>query len=188
VQIDGGAVWVVGDTGVLRIDPGRNAAGRFVSITDATGEAPHGAEVAGGSAWAFMLDGRVRRFDVISGRGAGMLRLRRPPGSTLFGGHPGPLTMIGTKRVAAVDPATGRLLWQTTLEGDSRWWTAADGALWMYVARQPVARDRLVELDARSGRRLGQVQLPESGVIGMATVGRDIWVATPTGKIVVVRR
>jgi PQQ-like domain len=159
-----------------------------VSITDATGEAPHGAAVAGGSAWAFMLDGRLRRFDVLSGHSAGTLRLRRPPGSALFGGHPGPLTMIGTKRVAAVDPATGRLLWQTTLEGDSRWWTAADGALWMYVARQPVARDRLVELDARSGRRRGQAQLPESGVIGMATVGREIWVATPAGKIVVVRR
>jgi hypothetical protein len=188
VQIDRDAVWIIGDTGVLRIDPGRNAPGRFVSVTDATGEAPHGTAMVGGSAWAFMLDGRIRRFDAKSGRIAGTLRVRRPRGSNLFGGHPGPLTIIGTKRVVALDPATARLLWRTTLEGDARWWTFADGVLWMYVARHALAPDRLVGLDGRSGRRVGQVQLPESDVIGMATVGREIWVAMPAGKIVVVRR
>jgi sugar lactone lactonase YvrE len=188
VQIDGGAVWVVGDTGVLRIDSRHNAAGRFVPVTDARGEAPHGTAVAAGSAWAFMLDGRILRFDASSGRTAGTLRVRRPPGSGLFRGHPGTLTMIGTKQVAALDPESAQLLWQTTLEGDARWWTAADGGLWMYVARQPLARDRLVGLGARSGRRLSRVQLPESNVTGMATVGRDDWIATSTGKLVVVRR
>jgi hypothetical protein len=37
-------------------------------------------------------------------------------------------------------------------------------------------------------RRLSQVQLPESDVTGMATVGLDIWIATSAGKLVVVRR
>jgi hypothetical protein len=188
VQIDGGAVWVVGDTGVLRIDSRHNAAGRFVPVTDARGEAPHGTAVAAGSAWAFMLDGRILRFDASSGRTAGTLRVRRPPGSGLFRGHPGTLTMIGTKQVAALDPEKRPVALADHARGRRPLVDRRRRGLWMYVARQPLARDRLVGLGARSGRRLSRVQLPESNVTGMATVGRDDWIATSTGKLVVVRR
>ena len=59
--------------------------------------------------------------------------------------------------------------------------------LWAQVSNDSAAPDQLVRLDAGSGRRLGHVDLPEPGVTGIARVGREVWVATPGGRIVVVR-
>ena len=46
----------------------------------------------------------------------------------------------------------------------------------------------LVRRDAGSGRRTAELQLPEPGAVGIADVGRELWIATPTGQIIIVRR
>jgi PQQ-like domain len=188
VQIDGDAVWVVGVHGALRIDARRNAAERFVSLTRETGGGSRGTVAVGGSVWAMTENGRLLRFDGRSGRAAGVARASAPSDSYPYLGHPGMLMLVGTKQLVRLDPATGRTLWQTALEGVSWSLTGDGGTLWAHAARQPNAPDRLVRLDARTGRRLGYVDLPTTAdVAGIATVGAEVWVAAPAGKIVVVR-
>jgi PQQ-like domain len=183
LQIDQGVVWVVGATGALRIDPRRNVADRFVPL----GESARGAVTDGDGVWVLALDGRLRRLDALSGRAAGKARVHTTADSHLFGGPPGTLTVIGGEEIALLDRPSGRTLWRKTLDGEIRYSIADDDVLWTVVSRAPAEPDRLVRLDADSGRRRGQVALPEPGVTGMAKVGRDVWVATPGGKIVVVR-
>jgi hypothetical protein len=188
LQIDRGVVWVVGVAGALRIDPNRNAADRFVDLTDETGGETRGAVTEGNSVWVLTLDGRLRQFDAVTGRAVGEARVRAQADSYLSWGPPGTLTLIGTDEIALLERATGRRLWATTLSGEIRYWTSDDDVLWVgHVSRAPGGRDRLSRLDAESGQRRGQIALPEPGIAGIAKVGRDIWVATPGGKIVVVR-
>ena len=183
LQIDQGAVWVVGDTGVLRIDPRRNVADRFVPLAEST----RGAVAEGDGVWVLALDGRLRRVDTLSGRAVGRARVRTTGKSHLFGGPPGTLTVSGGDTIALLDRPSGRTLWRKTLDGEVRYSLADDDVLWTVVSRAPIEPDRLVRLDADSGHRRGQVALPEPGVAGMAKVGRDLWLATPGGRIVVVR-
>ncbi len=183
LRIDQGAVWVVGAAGALRIDPRRNAADRFVPLR----ESIRGAVTDRDGVWVLALDGRLRRLDALSGQAVGEARVRTTADSHLFGGPPGTLSVIGGDQIALLDLPSGRTLWRKTLDGEIRYSMPDEDVLWTVVSRAPVEPDRLVRLDADSGRRRGQVALPEPGVTGMAKVGRDLWVATPGGNIVVVR-
>jgi hypothetical protein len=183
LQIDHGAVWAVGGAGALRIDPRRNVADRFVALNDAT----RGAVTDGDGVWVLTVDGRLRRLDALSGRATSGRRVRMPAGAHLFPGLPGTLALIGDNQIALLDVPSGRRLWRTSLAGEVRYSLADDDMLWVDVSRAPVEPEHLVRLDADSGRPRGQVTMPEPGVSGMARVGRDIWVATPSGRIVVVR-
>jgi hypothetical protein len=187
VRVARGGVWVVGAAGALRVDPSRDVADRFVPLGEATGEAARGAVTDGESVWTLSVDGRLRRLDARTGLPESEARVRVTAGSHLFPGAPGTLTVTGDDEIAVVERASGRELWRTTLGGEVRHWMSDGDSLWAYVSGGPAGRDRLVRLDAGSGRRLGQVDLPEPDVAGMAKVGRDVWVATPGGKIVVVR-
>ena len=60
-------------------------------------------------------------------------------------------------------------------------------ALWVYLDRMPERRDRLVRIDAGTGRRTGQVDLRGAGAVGLGQVGRDLWIAGVDGRITVVR-
>jgi hypothetical protein len=184
LQIGDGVVWVVGQSGALRIDPGSNAPDRFVSFARA---AARGVVAEGGRIWELSVDGRLRQFDVRTGQTVSEVGVRVPADSRLFPSGPGTLTLIGDNRIALVDRSSGRELWHATLAGEIRSWIPDGDSLWAHASRDSAGRDRLVRLDAGSGRLRGQVELPEPGVAGIARVGRDVWVATPGGKIVVVR-
>ncbi len=187
LQIDGNVVWVVGVDGALRIDPGSNVPDRYVPLTAESGGTTRGVVTAGDSVWVLTVDGRLRRFDARTRRVVREVRVAAPARSRLTWGRPGTLTLTSTNEIAALNRATGRPLWRATLPGDIRFWIADGDALWAHVAREPAHPDLLVRLDADSGRRLGQAGLPEAGVAGMAKVGRDLWIATPGGRIVIVR-
>lgn len=174
---------MIGATGSLRIDPRRNVADRFVRF----GESTRGAVTDGDGVWVLALDGRLRRIAAPSGRAVDEARVPTTAGSHLFGGPRGTLTVIGGDQIALLDRPSGRTLWRKTLDGEIRYLIGDDQVLWVVVSRAPAEPDRLVRLDADSGRRRGQVALPEPGVTGMAKVGRDVWVATPGGNIVVAR-
>ena len=189
LQIDRGTVWVIGQSsGALRIDPGRNVPDLFVPLADATGE-PRGIVTDRDSVWLLTAGGRLRQYDARTGRVAGEVRLRASADWRLFWGPPGTLTLTsGTGRIALLERASGRLVWRATLGGDIHRFVFDDDLLWVHVSGGIGMPDRLVRLDVESGRRRGQVDLPERGVAGMAEVGRDVWVATPGGALVVVRR
>ena len=184
LQVEKDAVWVGGSSGMLRIDPDRNLADRFVPFSEAT----RGAVAERDAVWVLGLNGRLRRIDARTGRTVAEVRVGGPTDSHLFPGRPGTLTLVGRDDMTLIERSTGRPIWRTVLEGEIRYWIPGeDGTLWAHVTRALAQPDRLVRLDADSGERTGQVDLPEPGVAGMVGVGHEVWVASPGGKVVVVR-
>jgi hypothetical protein len=184
LQIEKDAVWVGGASGMLRIDPDRNLADRFVPFSEST----RGAVAERDAVWVLGLNGRLRRIDARTGRTVAEVRVGGPTDSHLSRGRPGTLTLVGRDDMTLIERSTGRPIWRTAFGGDIRYWIPGeDDTLWAHVSRAPDRPDQLVRLDADSGERTGQVDLAEPGVAGMVRVGREVWVATPGGKVVVVR-
>jgi hypothetical protein len=195
LQIGRGVVWAVGLDGALRIDPRRNVADLYVPLAGKAGN-PRGIVTEGDRLWVLTAQGHVRLYDARTGRAAGDIRMPAPAPLHLFGGPPDALTLLTAKnRIALLDKESGRIAWRATLGDDIGWLLFDDGVLWVQrfgavtssASTGGAEPDRLIRLDAGSGRLRDQVDLPEPGVVGMAKVGGDVWVATPAGKIVVVR-
>jgi sugar lactone lactonase YvrE len=195
LQIDRGSVWAVGLDGALRIDSARNVADRYVPLAGKAGD-PRGIVIDRDGVWVLTAAGRVRQHDARTGRVIRELRVDAPAALHLFWGPRGTLTLLTAKNeLALIERASGRSLWRTEIGADIGAWRFDDGKLWVQYASPGASGapaggaepDRLVRLDADTGRPSGQVALPEPGVAGMAKVGRDLWVATPGGTIVVVR-
>jgi hypothetical protein len=184
VRAGRGEVWVTGAQGALRVDPQSNAPDRFVAF--AAG-ATRGAVADGERVWSLGVGGRLRELDARTGRALGEVAVRAPADAHVSGVDAGALTLVGHGWIERVERGSGRRLWRASLGGDVRDWLPDGEALWAHVSRDSAGRDELVRLDADSGRELGRVALPEPGVAGMAKVGRDLWIATPGGRIVVVR-
>lgn len=195
LQTNGGVVWALGLDGALRIDAARNVPDLYVSLADNSGD-PRGIVADGDSVSVLTADGRLRQYDARTGRAAGEVRVHAPAALHVFAGPPGTVTVLtGKNQLALVERSSGRIVWHATLGEDIGWLRFDRGLLWVQVAgpwtssasAAPTESDRLVRLDANTGRRRGQVVLPEPGVAGMAKVGRELWVATPGGELIVVR-
>ena len=181
LQVDGDAVWVIGYGGLLRIDTERNAPGRFIALS--------GTPERNGDRRRDRMEPdpglrALRTIDTRSGRVTHERQLGTLLDTTLVGGHGVLLVRSAADRLTRLDERSGRVLWTTRLgarmdmvhigEQNTIWAHRADGLL--------------VSLDADSGRRTGQLQLPEPGAAGIADVGRELWIATPTGRIIIVKR
>jgi streptogramin lyase len=184
VHVDDGVVWVIGTAGALQIDPASNTPLRYVPV----GGAERGVVVSGDTVWLLGLNGRLRQVDARSGRTVHTVRMPVSSGTHLGGGAPGQLSLVGDRRLTAFDPTNGRVLWRAAFEAPLRALAPGrDDALWAYLDRTPERRDRLVRIDAGTGRRTGSVSISEPGAAGLAQVGRELWVASPDGRITVVR-
>jgi sugar lactone lactonase YvrE len=195
LQIDRGVVWAVALDGALRIDPRRNVPDRYVPLAGKAGD-PRGVVIDGDGIWVLTAAGRLRQYDARTGRVDREVRVRAPGALYLFWGPPATLTLLTAKnQLALLERASGRVLWQAAFGEDVGWSLFDDRVLWVQFAdpatsipsASSIEAGRLARVDADSGRRLGEIDLPERGVAGMAKVGRDLWVATPDGRIVVVR-
>jgi hypothetical protein len=178
--------WLIGIEGLLRIDLSRNAADRFVPLE--AGGLIRGAALQGDTLWVAGRDQRLRRLDALTGARRGSLRVDWPPQANFAGDRDLALTWTRLDgRVARVDLATGRELWVREVGGSVGWWTAAGKDVWVHVSTGH-GRDHLLRLDARTGRVLGKVQLPDLGVTTMTVVKPgEVWVGTPGGQIDVVK-
>ena len=142
----------------------------------------------GDALWLLGLNGRLRQVDARTGRTVRTVRVPVTTSTHLAGATPGPLMLVDERRLTAFDPTNGRVLWRAALTAPLRFFAPGRGdVLWAYLVRTPERRDRLVRLDAGTGRRTGQVDLPEPGAAGLAQVGRELWIASPDGRITVVR-
>jgi hypothetical protein len=178
-------VWVIGGQGALRIDPARNAADRFVAY------APGGGTVAEGErVWTFTPDARLRELDARSGRVVHEVRLNFQGIEHLFPGPPGALGLLGlagSTDLALIDRNSGTALWHADLGDDLRAVTYEGDDLWAHVSRAPDGPDRLVRLDAGTGRRTGEVKLRNTDAVALDRIGDELWIAEPGGTISVVR-
>jgi hypothetical protein len=61
------------------------------------------------------------------------------------------------------------------------------GTAWVHATDTVTGRDRLMELDVRSGKVRSSTGLPQFGIRGMTIVGDDLWLSTPNGRVTIVR-
>jgi len=180
-----GVVWVGGPDGLLRVDPRTNRVTAEIS-TAAGGYETAGFGLGGGHLWVALSDGRLLRFDARTGAAGAAFRSPVLGDVLTVGGR---LVVVGAHEVVRLDPRSGRVVWRTDL-GTVYAATAAGGRVWLSASSAPAARaegDRLIGLDARTGRVAANVGAGEFGIGGLAAVGRRLWMATAGGRVVVVQ-
>jgi outer membrane protein assembly factor BamB len=186
LEFAGGYAWGVGPDGLLRIDLRRNVADRFVPLE--SGGLVRGTAVQDGWLWFIARDDRLLRLDPRTGARRGSVRVTWSRNASV--GAEAGVALTATKldgRIARVDLPTGRELWVRDLGGLIGWWTVSGNSVWAHVTTGH-GRDHVVRLDARTGRVLATVQLPDLGVTTMtAPRPGELWVGTPGGPIDVVR-
>jgi hypothetical protein len=96
------------------------------------------------------------------------------------------LVEVTPRSAALVEPAPGRPLWRTAVGQELRNAELARGRLFVEGAPAGGGRDRLWEIDLRTGGVIGGVAVPEFSVQAMAAVGDEVWLATAGGRAVVV--
>jgi hypothetical protein len=182
LQVRAGVVLVTGYEATLRIDPRRNVPAALI----ATGRDPRGIVLDGDDLWVLPRSGTLRRFDVRTGRAEDRRPIIGPGDARLFPGAYGGLIASGAPGIVGrLDPANRRLVWQAKMSAPVFGALAVRDRVWVHLRRGD--HDELVVLDAASGRKRGELTLPAPGVSGIAQVGEELWVATPTGKLVVIR-
>jgi hypothetical protein len=180
--VAGARVWVLGATGAVAVDPARGQVvaeirlGGSFTVTDAL--------VHDGELWLTRADHSVTRFDARTGRRLGRLPWRTDGFLVPFADA---LIAVSKSSVALVDPATGRASWRRPLGTDLRDAQVSGSRVFVEGGDGPAtARDRIWEIDARTGRVAGATTMPEFGPAGMVPVGRGVWLLTAGGRAVVV--
>jgi outer membrane protein assembly factor BamB len=177
--------WGIGGEGLLRIDLQRNRADRFVPVEGAG--LIRSATLEGGVLWVLARSDRLQRFDAQTGARLGSVRVNWPPEVGVYSAHGVALTSsMLNGRLARVDLHTGRELWVRNLGSRPGWWTVAGPDIWVQTSTGH-GRDRLLRLDARTGKLISTTELPDLGVTTMTAINGQIWVGTPNGAIDVVR-
>jgi hypothetical protein len=179
-------VWVWGPRHVARIDPASGRIARLAGVGEEHGELT-GAVLAGDAPLAATADGHLVRFP-----GAGPPRMSPRP-APLAGAE---LKAVAGRRLLAarrgsllaVDPRTGRLLWQRPLGFHIGAVLPAGGLVLAHGGALGDSGDRLWALDAASGRVLASAILPVFGTSGMTAVEENMWIATSDGEVVIVPR
>ena len=187
VQILGGSPWALGLEGVLRLNPRDGHVEHFTRLPEAHDE-PRFALGSGDSLWVLDRQETFKRYALATGRRTGALPVRLPEVIAAMPTAAGPVYITHEGDVARADAGDGRIAWRRKLG------TSVAGlpvlrrsALWVH-ASDAAGRDRLVELDLESGETLSTVTLPEFGATGLSFVGRQQWITTPNGHLMVMER
>jgi len=186
VQVIAGRPWVVGPDRALRLDP---LTGRVVHRTAIrVQDQPFSVVASEDGLWVLTREPRLVRRSLETGRPEAELPVRLPGASAALPTAAGPV-LVSAGELARADPGTGKLAWRRRVGEDVTGLPLLSGTtLWAHVSNAPSRRDRVVALDLASGRVRSSAALPEFGATGIARVGRDIWVTTPVGKLMVLRR
>jgi DNA-directed RNA polymerase specialized sigma24 family protein len=178
----GRRVWVVGAMGLLAVDPRRNRpvhgvvlGGDFLVVDSL---------LRGRELWVSRADRSITRFDALTGRRLGRLGWPAPSeGVVPYGDR---FVKVARRSVSLVDPADGRTMWRTRLGTQLNDAAIVAGRLLVEGAAGTRSRDLLWELDPRTGRVIGAVTVPGFSVTAVLRVGREAWLATADGHVIVV--
>jgi outer membrane protein assembly factor BamB len=177
----GNTVWVVETERALRIDARTNRLTRAVTVAH-DGYDTRGAVQLGGDLWVLVSNGHLVRLD---GR-TGALKATFPaPFVGALAVYGGSLYVQAPGHLARVDPATGRTLWRLRLDQLGAG-TEAGGRLWLEAAGHN--GDGLVAVNPRNSHVVTSVDVGAFGVTSVASIGRELWLGTASGHLLVVRR
>lgn len=181
VTVAGPRVWVLSPTGALIVDPATNRVVREIALGGSFQAVD--AHVQDGALWLTRANRTITRFDVRSGRRLGVLPWRATGALLPFADR---LLSFGRRSVSLVDPATGRTAWRTPLGTELHAGDVIGSRVFAEGADGATARERIWQLDARTGRIAGAVTMPQFGVVGMVGVRDGVWILTSNGHAVVV--
>ena len=178
----GRRVWVVGAQGLVAVDPATNRPVRQIVLGgDFLVEDSH---LRGGELWVSRADRSITRLDAVTGHRLG--RLGWPAPSVVLLPARDRVVKVERRSVALADAVGGRTLWRTRLGSRLNDADVVAGRLLVEGADGTNSRDRLWELDPRTGRVLGALTVPGFSVTALLRVGGDAWVVTADGHVIVV--
>ena len=187
VYILGGVPWVVGAEGALRINARDGRVEHFTSLGDPQ-EQPRWVTGTDDSLWVFDRRQQVLRYDLDTGRRISVVPVRMPEVTAMLPTPAGLVYITHEGDIARADSDDGRIAWRRKLGTSVAGLPLRRGStLWIH-ASDAAGRDRLVELDLDTGEVLSRATLPEFGATGLAFVGREQWIATPNGHLMVLER
>lgn len=179
-----GSVWLATAQILLRLDPKRVAIRRTIDLT-ADGFQATSAVAGGGTLYVGRADGRLLAFDARSG--ARVSDVARRVSGFMFAMVGGRILAFTDHGLAAFAPDSGHTAWTRDLGTRGANAAVVQGdSVWAHAPDPRTGRDRLVRMDARTGRLKGSVPLREFGVAGMAAVGGQVWSVSQKGHLVVV--
>jgi hypothetical protein len=186
VQIEQGRPWVISNRGAIELDPASGRPVSFVKVRQPAGEpGPLWSFVARGELWVLTRSGTLDRYDLDSGRRtasdqvpvAGAQVVVPTDEGLLYGANGGELVLV----------RDGQEVWRRELGTTVSLPLVLGGTAWVHATDTVTGRDRLIELDVRSGKVRSSTGLPQFGIRGITTVGDDLWLSTPNGRVTVVR-
>ena len=187
LQILDGVPWAIGLEGALRLNPADGHVERFTQLTGLQ-EEPRLIIGTDDSLWALDRTQQLVRYDLDTGRRISVLPVRLEGVIAALPTPAGPVYITGEGVIARADAGDGRIAWRHKLGTSVAGLPALRGStLWIH-ASDAAGRDRLVELDLDSGEILSRATLPEFGAAGATFVGRQLWIVTPNGNLMVLER
>jgi PQQ-like domain len=181
-----GGMWVIGPRGALLIDTQTNRIARTIDIGSRYEVSD--AELSGSDLWILVNDGRMLRYDALTGARKGSADVPVTGDLTRSGGA---VYLLNDTDVARLDPASGRLLWRWSRQvsaPSSGLATAAHGLLWVPTRVPGHPGLRIVGLHPETGRVIAKTPtVQEFDATSLVRVGSDLWMATNSGHVLVIR-
>jgi hypothetical protein len=180
-----GTMWIIDALRLRRVDPVNMTFERTVRLERSSFQA-RGVATDGKVIYVQLGDGSISGYDAATGDRVRSVRAGQP--AYLEGAAAGGLVLTAEDRVELVDPRTNTARWLRPLGTASVNGAVVEGStIWVHGSDDRSGRDRVWRVDARDGRVLGSVTLPDFGVTGMQPVGDDLWLVSDAGRLTVVR-
>jgi outer membrane protein assembly factor BamB len=180
-----GAPWVLTRERVLRLDP---ATGRVAGSISVPGGDPRFVLAADDGIWILTRDARLLRLDLRTGHQTAEMPVRLPDAHAAVPTPQGPLLLTRDGQIARASLADGRLLWRRKVATEFGTLPVLAGDMfYIHAVGGETGRDRLLALELESGETRSVTTLPEFGATSAARVGRELWITTPGGKVMVLR-
>ena len=176
----GSRIWVGGPSGVLAVDSARNRVVGHIGLSG--GYNLQNALIHHGELWLTSASGATDRYDARTGRRLGRVRWDTGPGLISYRDR---FIQVSRDAVALVDE-TGRATWRTRVAQDLHIGEVLGNRVVVAGLDGVSPRERLWELDARTGRLSRPLTLPEFSPRRIIPVGGETWVLTGGGRAVVV--
>jgi hypothetical protein len=186
LAIDQGRPWVVTSRGAIGLDPATGRPSSFVRLRGPGNDVgPLWSLVARGELWVLTRNGTLDRYELDGGRRiasdevpiSGAQIVVPTDEGLLYGANGGELVLV----------RDGSEVWRRELGTTVGIPLVLGGTAWVHASDTATGRDRLLELDVRSGKVRSATALPEFGVAGLVTVGDDLWLSTQNGRMTIVR-
>jgi len=180
--------WAVGGAGSMQIDAATGNPTRFIKTQLPAGQ-PYPLFAIGTNDALYILtrSQQIIRYDLASGRRTGTLPALLAGAVGVIPTAKGPLEFDSNGTVGLASWNDGRIAWKRRL-GNSAFPHVLGDEVLAHASDVNGGRDRLIQLDLATGKVRSSTVLPEFGLADLTTVGRELWLTTPGGHLLILSR